>query len=82
MSLGFPGGPTVKNAGDTSFIPGSGISPREGNDNRLLYSCLRDPMDRGTWQALVHGVAKESDRSVEGLARWLKPQSMQPLLER
>ena len=30
----------------------------EGNGNLLQYSCLENPMDRGTWQATVHGVAK------------------------
>ena len=59
---GFPGGSVVKNlpanAGDVSSIPGSGRSPREGNDNPLQYSCLENPMDRGAWQATVHGVAE------------------------
>ena len=32
----------------------------EGNDNPLQYSCLKNPMDGGAWQAAVHGVA-ESD---------------------
>ena len=52
------------NAGDirdASLIPGSGISLGEGNGNPLPYSCLRNPMDRGAWQAIVHGVAKELD---------------------
>ena len=30
----------------------------EGNGNPLQYSCLENPMDRGAWQATVHGVAK------------------------
>ena len=30
----------------------------EGNDNPLQYSCLENPMDRGAWQAAVHGVAR------------------------
>ena len=38
-------------------IPGSGISPGEGNGNPLHHSCPENPMDRGTWQATVHGVA-------------------------
>jgi len=49
------------NAGDTrntSSIPGSGRSPGEGNGNPLQYSCLENPMDRGAWQAVGHGVAK------------------------
>ena len=38
---------------------GSERSPGEGNGNPLRYSCLGNPMDRGAWQATVHGVAKE-----------------------
>ena len=60
--LGFPGGSEVKasasNAGDPGLIPGSGRSPGEGNGNPLQYSCLENPMDRGAWQATVHGVTK------------------------
>ena len=43
------------------ITPGSGRSPRKRNSNPLQYSCLRNPMDRGAWQAVVYGVAKESD---------------------
>ena len=32
--------------------------PGERNDNPLQYSCLGNPMDRGAWQATVHGVAR------------------------
>ena len=39
------------------LIPGSGRSPGEGNGNSLQYSCLENPKDRGTWRAIVHGVA-------------------------
>ena len=46
---------------DPGFIPGLGRSPGEGNGNLLQYSCLGNPMDRGAWQATVHGAAKESD---------------------
>ena len=60
--LGFPGDSGVKslpaNAGDVGSIPGPGRSPGEGNGNPLQYSCLEYSMDRGTWQAAVHGVAK------------------------
>ena len=52
---------SVYNAGDPGSIPGLGRSPGEGNGNSLKYSCLRNLMDRGTWQATVHGVTKESD---------------------
>ena len=44
------------NAGDLGLIPGLGRSPGEGNGNPLQYSCLENPMDRGAWQATVHGV--------------------------
>ena len=40
------------------LIPGLGRSPREGNGNPLLYSCLGDPTDRGGWRATIYGVAK------------------------
>ena len=50
------------NAGDAGLIPGSGRSPREENGNSLQYSCLGNPMDRGTWWATVHGVAKSRTR--------------------
>ena len=60
--MGFPGGAVVKklpaNSGDAGSIPGSGGSPEGGNGNPLQYSCLRNPMDRGSWQAAFHGVAK------------------------
>ena len=62
MLKGFPGGSDGKesacSAGDEGSIPGSGRSPGEGNDNPLQYSCLGNPMNRGAWQATVHGVAK------------------------
>ena len=48
-------------AGDEGSIPGSERSPREGNNNPLQYSCVGNPVARGTWQATVHRVAKESD---------------------
>ena len=44
------------NAGDAGSIPGSGRSPGEGNGNPLQYSCLGNPMDSGTQQAVVHEV--------------------------
>ena len=46
------------NAGDTGSIPGLGISPGGGNDNPLQDSCLRNPIDRGACQAIVHEVTK------------------------
>jgi len=46
-------------AGEVSSNPGLGRSPGEGNGNPLQYSCLGNPVDRGTWWAIVHGNAKE-----------------------
>ena len=54
------------NAGYASSIPEMGRFPGEGNVNPLKYSCLRNPMDRGAWQAIVHGGVKESDTT-----KWL-----------
>ena len=47
------------NSGNSGWICGSGRSPGGGNSSSHQYSCLRNPMDRGAWQATVHGVAKE-----------------------
>ena len=45
-------------ARNVGSISGLGRSLGEGHGNPLQYSCLENPMDRGTWQAIVHGVAK------------------------
>ena len=45
---------------DMGLIPGSGRSPGEGHDNPLQYSCLENPMDRGTWT--VHRVTESQTR--------------------
>ena len=49
-------------AGDVGLIPGSGRSPGVGNGNPFQYSCLEKSMDRGVWQATVHGVEKSQTR--------------------
>ena len=58
---GFPGGSVVKNppanAGKMSLILGSGRSPGGGHDP-LQYSYLENLVDRGAWQATIHGLAK------------------------
>ena len=49
------------NAGDTGkagSIPGLGRSSEGGHGNPLQHSCLENPMDKGGWQATVHGVTK------------------------
>ena len=43
---------------DTGLVPGSGRSPGGGHGNLLQYSCLENPMERGAWQAVIHGVAE------------------------
>ena len=43
---------------EVGLISGLGRSPGGGNGNLLQYSGLQNPMDRGAWQATVHGVAK------------------------
>ena len=48
------------NAGDMSFITGSGRSPGERNGYPLQYSCLENSTDRGAWRASPWG-HKESD---------------------
>ena len=63
--MGFLGGSDGKdsacNAGDPGSVPESGRSPGEGNGYPLQYSCLENSMDRGAWQAIVHGVTKALD---------------------
>ena len=47
--------------GDVSSISGKGRCPGDENGNPFQYSCLENPMDRGTGGAIVHGSCKESD---------------------
>jgi len=53
----FPGGSdgkeSVCNVRDLGSIPGYGRSLGGGNGNSLQYSCLKNPLDRGAWQAIV-----------------------------
>ena len=55
---GSDGNKYAYNAGEPGLILGSRRSSEEGNGNPLQYSCLENPMERGAWQAIVHGVAK------------------------
>ena len=75
--LGFPSGSVVKNlpanagaAEDVGSISGSGRSPGRGHGNPLQYSCLENPMDRGTWRATVHGVAKSQTWLSDWACTW------------
>ena len=63
--FGFPGGAVIKNPpanpedmGDEVSIPGLGGFPGGGNGNPLQYSCLKNPMYRGAWQAVVQWITK------------------------
>ena len=49
------------NAGDlrdVGLIPGLGRFPGAGHGNPLQYACRENPMGRGAWRAIVHGVAR------------------------
>ena len=62
----FPSGSVVKgpsaNAGDAGLIPRSGRSPGGGNCNPFQFSCLGNPMGRGTWRATAQRVAESQTR--------------------
>ena len=66
MTKGFPDGSVDKesacNAEDLDSIPGLGRSLEEGNDKPLQHSCLENPLDKGAWQAMVHGFTKNQTR--------------------
>ena len=70
--MGFPGGSEGKESacsvGDLGSIPGSGRSPGEGNGNTLQYSCLENPMDRGSWWATVHEASESWMRLSEHIS--------------
>ena len=62
---GFPSGSDGKasacTVGDLGSIPGLGRSPEVGNGSPLQYPCLENSMNRGAWQATVHGDHKKLD---------------------
>ena len=65
------GNESTCNAGDTGdmgSIPWLGKSPGGGHGKPLQYSCQGNPMERGVWQATVHGVAKSQTTEVTGQA--------------
>ena len=66
VRLAFPGGSagkeSTRNVGNLGLIPGLGRSSGGGSGNPLQYSCLENFMDRGPWQAIVHGVEKSQTR--------------------
>ena len=56
------------NISDLALIPGSGRTPGGGHGNLVQYSCLENSMDRGTWWATVHEVAKNQTRLKQHIA--------------
>ena len=60
--MGFPGSSAGKesacNVGDQGSIPGLGRSPGGGHGNPSSILAWTVPVDRGVWQAIVHGVAQ------------------------
>ena len=73
---------TACNAEDPGLIPGFRRSPGEGNGNPLQFSCLENPMDRGSWWVTVHWVAKQLD-TTEWLnnKNWLLTRKRQDVVE-
>ena len=70
LLLGFPGGSVVKNlpanVEEVDSIPGSGRSPGEKNGYPLQYSCLENPVERGSWGAIVQG-----GRVLQKVGHWM-----------
>ena len=52
---GSDGKESAFSTGKVGLIPGSDIFPGVGNGNSHPYSCLKNPMNRGAWQATVYG---------------------------
>ena len=63
--MGFPwwlsGKESTCNVEERGSVAGLGRSPGEGNGNPFQYSCLGNPIDRGAWQATLHGITKDLD---------------------
>ena len=71
------------NVGDPGSIPGLGRSPGEGNGNPLQYSCLENPMARGAWLAIVHGVVRVGhDLANKPPPTYLRFEGRNPLLKK
>ena len=65
---------------DEGSIPGSGRSSGVGSGNPLQYSCLQNSMDRGAWQAIVHGAAKSQTRLSTSLTEMFVSAGVRALL--
>ena len=53
-----PGGRQKEDRTEVGPVPGTGRSPGGGHANPLQSFCLENPMDRGAWQATLHGMAR------------------------
>ena len=62
-------------AGDIGWNPGLGRSSEVGHGNPLQYSCLENPMDRRSWRAAVHGVAKSRTQLSDSACMSVSPLS-------
>ena len=85
LHQGFPGGLDVKEsacrAGGPGPIPGSGRSSGEGNGYPLQYSCLGNPINRGAWWAIIHGVSKCWTEQLTHAHNWFQSVHAQPLYQ-
>ena len=54
MYSGSDGNESACNEGELGLIPGLGRSPEEGNGCPIQFSCLKIPVDRGSWRPIVH----------------------------
>jgi hypothetical protein len=74
--------PSAGDTRDVGSVSGLGRFHEEGNDNPLQYSCLGNPMDRGAWWAIVHGLAKRAGHNLaviqQQISMWFNPSSSDP----
>ena len=58
-------------ARDAGSVPGLGRPLEKEMTNPLQYSCLENPMDRGAWQATVHGKNTQKNYTQKILITWI-----------
>ena len=64
---------SICSTGAVGSIPGSGRCPGGGNGNLLQYTCLKNPLDRGAWWAIVRGVTKSQTRLSDWAHAHIRP---------